>query len=166
MARARKLAAAGGDEPDDAAHDQRQGLRDLLGEDALDNVIEELVGDIQDEFDVEEKEFHRISDTEFLVEGTLGLYELEDHDVNIEFEEDADVSTVGGYITHLMGQLPNLGDETRMGDYRATVAKTDGKRVVQIRFKKMTLEELKAEADDEAEAVQERLEAQSPDEEK
>jgi CBS domain containing-hemolysin-like protein len=42
----------------------------------LDNVLEEIVGDIQDEFDQESEEFRRINDDEFVVEGTLNLYEL------------------------------------------------------------------------------------------
>ncbi len=44
----------------------------------LDNVLEELVGDIQDEFDAEKPEFRRLNANEFTVEGTLGLYELHD----------------------------------------------------------------------------------------
>src|SRR5207245_6813544 len=44
----------------------------------LDNVIEELVGEIQDEFDAENPEFRRLNANEFTVEGSLGLYELHD----------------------------------------------------------------------------------------
>src|SRR5207302_7611331 len=45
---------------------------------SLDNVLEELVGDIQDEFDAEQQEYRKISEHEFIVEGALGLYELND----------------------------------------------------------------------------------------
>ena len=44
----------------------------------LENILEELVGDIQDEFDVEKEEFRRINKNEFTVDGALGLYELND----------------------------------------------------------------------------------------
>ena len=44
----------------------------------LENVLEELVGDIQDEFDAEKEEFRRINENEFRVDGALGLYELND----------------------------------------------------------------------------------------
>lgn len=103
-----------------------------LGIVTLDNVLEELVGDIQDEFDEDEKEFQRINDDEFLVEGSLGLYELSDL---AELELDSpDVSTVGGYVTHLMGHLPKVGESVIIEDYDATITKTDGRRVVQLRF--------------------------------
>ena len=46
----------------------------------LENVLEELVGDIQDEFDADKEEFRKINENEFTVEGALGLYELRDAD--------------------------------------------------------------------------------------
>ena len=44
----------------------------------LENVLEEIVGDIQDEFDTEKAEFREINENEFVVEGAVGLYELRD----------------------------------------------------------------------------------------
>jgi CBS domain containing-hemolysin-like protein len=100
----------------------------------LDNVLEELVGDIQDEFDTETPEFKRISADEFLVEGTLGLYELRDL-VGLELESE-DVSTIGGYVTHLLGHLPKPGERVKIEEYEATVTKSDNRRVIQIQFKR------------------------------
>jgi len=101
----------------------------------LDNVLAELVGDIQDEFDAEKPEVRRINEDEFVVEGSLGLYELDDL-VGLELES-ADVSTVGGYVTHLIGHLPKPGEQTRIEDYLVTIAKTDGRRVEQLHFKRV-----------------------------
>ncbi|MEP6685625.1 MAG: hemolysin family protein, partial [Verrucomicrobiota bacterium] len=65
----------------------------------LENVLEELVGDIQDEFDTEKEEFREINENEFSVDGAVGLYELQDMaDLTLE---STDVSTIGGYVTHL-----------------------------------------------------------------
>lgn len=100
----------------------------------LDNVLEELVGEIQDEFDTATTEFKKISQDEFVVEGSLGLYELNDH-VGLELESE-DVSTIGGYITHLLGHLPRTGEKVRVEDYEATVAKADDRRVIQVHFKR------------------------------
>ncbi len=100
----------------------------------LDNVLEELVGEIQDEFDTNISEFRRISADEFLVEGTLGLYELNDA-VGLELESE-DVSTIGGYVTHLIGHLPKAGEAVRIDEYEAVVTKADGRRVVQLQFKR------------------------------
>jgi CBS domain containing-hemolysin-like protein len=100
----------------------------------LDNVLEELVGEIQDEFDTATTEFKKISQDEFVVEGSLGLYELNDH-VGLELESE-DVSTIGGYITHLLGHLPRTGEKVRVEEYEATVAKADDRRVIQVHFKR------------------------------
>ena len=101
---------------------------------SLDNVLAELVGEIQDEFDTEHLEFRRINENEFSVEGSIGLYELNDL-AGLELES-SDVSTVGGYVTHLLGHLPKQGEQTRIGEYEVTITQTDGRRVGQLHFKK------------------------------
>jgi CBS domain containing-hemolysin-like protein len=101
----------------------------------LENVLEELVGDIQDEFDFEKEEFREISANEFTVDGTLGLYELNDL-AKLDLES-ADVSTIGGYVTHLLGHLPKQGEQVKIGNYLVTVSQTDGRRVGQLHFRKM-----------------------------
>ena len=100
----------------------------------LDNVLEELVGEIQDEFDAEKPEFKRVDADEFTVEGGVGLYEL--HDIAGLDLESADVSTVGGYVTHLIGHLPKQGEHVRIEDYTVTITQTDGRRVEQLHFKR------------------------------
>jgi CBS domain containing-hemolysin-like protein len=102
----------------------------------LENVLEELVGDIQDEFDAEKEEFRKINDNEFAVAGSLGLYELNDV-TGLELES-ADVSTIGGYVTHLLGHLPKQGEQVKIDNYLVTVSQTDGRRVNQLHFKKLS----------------------------
>ncbi|MCX6966720.1 MAG: hemolysin family protein [Verrucomicrobia bacterium] len=100
----------------------------------LDNVLEELVGSIQDEFDVEAAEFRRVNEDEFIVEGMFGLYELNDA-AGLELESP-DVSTIGGYVTHLIGRLPQQGEKVSMDGYEVTITKCDGRRVEQLHFKR------------------------------
>ena len=50
--------------------------------------------------------------------------------------ESADVSTIGGYVTHLLGHLPKQGEQVRIGDYLVTISQTDGRRVGQLHFRK------------------------------
>jgi CBS domain containing-hemolysin-like protein len=102
----------------------------------LENVLEELVGDIQDEFDFEKEEFRKISANEFSVDGSLGLYELSDL-AKLELES-ADVSTIGGYVTHLLGHLPKQGEQVQIDNYLVTVSQSDGRRVNQLHFKKLS----------------------------
>jgi CBS domain containing-hemolysin-like protein len=100
----------------------------------LDNVLEELVGSIHDEFDTQEEEITRIREGEFDADGTLALHDLAEV-TGLKFEE-TEVSTIGGYITHLLGHLPVRGESVRIGEYTATVAETDGRRILKVHFKK------------------------------
>ena len=102
----------------------------------LENVLEELVGDIQDEFDFEKEEFRKISANEFSVDGALGLYELNDL-AKLDLES-SDVSTIGGYVTHLLGHLPKSGEEVKIDNYLVTVSQADSRRVKQLHFKKLS----------------------------
>src|SRR5207253_606856 len=98
----------------------------------MENVLEELVGDIQDEFDFVKEEFRKINANEFSVDGSLGLYELNDL-AKLDLES-ADVSTIGGYVTHLLGHLPKTREQVNIDDYLVTVSQADNRRVKQLHF--------------------------------
>lgn len=100
----------------------------------LDNVLEELVGSIQDEFDSEE-EFKKINEDEFETTGSFALHDLSKI-TGFSFE-GAEVSTIAGYITQLLDHLPQGGDEVLLGNYRVTVKESDGKRVLKVHFRKL-----------------------------
>jgi magnesium and cobalt exporter, CNNM family len=101
----------------------------------LEDVLEELVGDIQDEFDTDKEEFKKINANEFTVDGTLGLYELNDL-AKLELESP-DVSTIGGYVTHLLGHLPKQGEQVKIDNYCVTVTQADSRRISQLHFQKL-----------------------------
>src|SRR5947199_8913826 len=102
----------------------------------LENVLEELVGDIQDEFDFEKEEFRKINANEFSVDGALGLYEL--NDLATLDLESPDVSTIGGYVTHLLGHLPKMGEQVKIDNFMVTVSQSDDRRVKQLHFKRLS----------------------------
>ena len=102
----------------------------------LENVLEELVGDIQDEFDADKEEFRKLNENEFAVAGSLGLYELNDA-TGLELESP-DVSTIGGYVTHLLGHLPKPGEQVKIDNFLVTVSQADGRRVNQLHFHKLS----------------------------
>ena len=102
----------------------------------LEDVLEELVGEIQDEFDTPQADtgFLRLNGGEFEVDGKLPLYELAEHtDLHLESEE---VSTIGGYITSLVGHLPNPGETAQIDGYEVTVRAMDGRRILRLHFKR------------------------------
>ncbi len=102
----------------------------------LDNVIEELVGDIQDEFDNEASAFVRVNDEEFVVEGSMTLNDLEGFVEEIALES-GEVTTVGGYVTQQLERFPEIGETLEIEGYEAKVTSTDGRRVGQLHFRKL-----------------------------
>jgi len=102
----------------------------------LDNVMEELVGDIQDEFDNEHSPFIRVNYDEFVVEGSMTLNDLEGY-VSDLYLESGEVTTVGGYITQQLERFPEIGETITILGYEAKVTSTDGRRVGQIHFRKL-----------------------------
>jgi CBS domain containing-hemolysin-like protein len=101
----------------------------------LDNVVGELVGEIKDEFDQEQvKEFVRLNEEEFTVQGQLNLYELKElADLQLE---NAEVTTIGGYVVQLLGHLPKQGEQVQIEGYLVTITQTDGRRILQLHFKR------------------------------
>lgn len=115
----------------------------------LDNVIEELVGDIQDEFDNERSAFTRLNDDEFVIEGSMTLNDLAGHVPEL-YVESGEVTTVGGYLTQQLGRFPEAGETLEVLGYEAKVTSTDGRRVGQIHFRKLA----EVGTGDEVEAVE------------
>lgn len=101
----------------------------------LDNIMEELVGDIQDEFDNERSPFTRINGEEFVTEGALTLNDLGYHVPDLVLES-GEVTTVGGYITQQLGRFPQVGETIAILGYEARITSTDGRRVGQVHFRK------------------------------
>ena len=100
----------------------------------LENVLEELVGEIRDEFDVESILVHKVSDTEFVVDGAMPL--LDFSRMFTVIPDSRDVVTVSGYVIHLIGTVPVRGAEVRIGDWQATIETVDGIKVKTVRMKK------------------------------
>jgi CBS domain containing-hemolysin-like protein len=112
----------------------------------MDNIMEELVGDIQDEFDNERSAFTRINDSEFIVEGTMTLNDLGGHVPELIIES-GEVTTVGGYLTQQLGRFPLVGETQEILGYEARVTSTDGRRVGQIHFRKIAPESAEEDGD-------------------
>ena len=116
----------------------------------LEDVLEELVGEIQDEFDtpLRENGFDRVSQDEFEVDGKMPLYELAEHsDIELDSEE---VSTIGGYITSHVGHLPGVGETAEIEGYDITVTAMDGRRILRLHFKRRSPETVETAAANES----------------
>jgi CBS domain containing-hemolysin-like protein len=68
------------------------------------------------------------------VQGQVNLYELKElADLQLE---NAEVTTIGGYVVQLLGHLPKPGEEVQIEDYLVTITQADGRRILQLHFKK------------------------------
>ncbi len=98
----------------------------------LEDLLEELVGDIQDEFDVEETEVRSLDSGEVLVDGSMHLEDLE-HDLGISFG-DVDEETLGGFIFGRLARSVQAGDEVEINDALLRVEVVEGLRVTKVRI--------------------------------
>jgi len=99
----------------------------------IEDLIEEIVGEIQDEYDVEEPMIVRLSDDEVRVDGRAAVDDLQDlFDTTFGLEDEDEYDTVGGLIYHRIGGIPKPGDEVRVDGLLLTVESTDGRRVGKV----------------------------------
>ena len=99
----------------------------------IEDLLEEIVGEIQDEYDVEEPMVVRLSDHEARVDGRADVDELlELFDLDLKLEDAEEYDTVGGLMYHRIGGVPAPGDTIEVGGLRLTVETTDGRRVGKV----------------------------------
>jgi CBS domain containing-hemolysin-like protein len=109
----------------------------------IEDLIEEIVGEIQDEYDVEEAMIEEVSDQEALFDARVSIRDVNDTlDLDIE---DEDFDTLGGLLYHELGKVPNVGDEVQVDGAVVTVLTTTGRRVRKVRVTKVPLEPATAE---------------------
>jgi putative hemolysin len=99
----------------------------------IEDLLEEIVGEIQDEYDTEEPMVVRLSDDEARVDGRASVDELSElFNTDIEFEDEDEYDTVGGLIYHRIGGIPSPGDRVELDGLTLTVESTDGRRVGKV----------------------------------
>jgi CBS domain containing-hemolysin-like protein len=110
----------------------------------IEDLLEEIVGDIQDEYDLEEEWLLQQPDGSIIVDARLPVEELTEH-LGIEVEREM-FDTVGGLIIHLTGRIPRAGEEIETTDIHLTVLDADERKIrrVMVRKKTLDLEDSKA----------------------
>ena len=97
----------------------------------LEDVVEEIVGEIHDESDVEEKHIKVLSDGLILADAQVPLRDLEEH-LGVEFPEGGDYETLGGFLTATAGRVPPTGSLVVWGGLTFTVKAADDRRVQKV----------------------------------
>jgi len=90
----------------------------------LEDCLEEIVGDIHDEYDRPEPPVERLSEREFLLSGDLSMRAWSEF-LRSELDTEMHVATLGGFVTGLLGRIPREGDSCRWGNIRFTVRQVD-----------------------------------------
>jgi putative hemolysin len=104
----------------------------ILGLVSLEDLIEQLVGEIHDEFDVVEKPL-TLADGAVIFDAALNVHDL-DSQYNITLPEDPAYATVGGFVMDQLGFIPRGGESFEYGSYRFTVVEMDGRRVARVKI--------------------------------
>ncbi|WP_432673264.1 gliding motility-associated protein GldE [Flavobacterium sp. SM2513] len=103
---------------------------------SLEDIIEEIVGDISDEFDDEDINFSQIDDKNFLVEGKIYLkdfYRIIDVDEDLFEERKGEAETLAGLLLEILGNFPKKGQQVHFAKCTFTVELVDKKRIKQIK---------------------------------
>ncbi len=99
----------------------------------IEDLIEEIVGEIQDEYDEEEPLIVALSDDEVRVDGRAAVDDLSSlFDTELALEDEDEYDTVGGLIYHRIGGVPKPGDQVSVDGLTLTVETTDGRRVGKV----------------------------------
>ncbi|MBQ7126553.1 HlyC/CorC family transporter [bacterium] len=115
----------------------------------LEDVLEEIIGDVQDEFDEEEEnDIKEIDENKFIANAMVRIDELVDY-LNLkedDFKED-DVETIAGLVMKQLGHIANVGDETDFNCLKFRVLEVDGARITKLLIEKVVFAEQATQAD-------------------
>ena len=107
----------------------------ILGLVTMEDILEQMVGEIHDEFDVIERPL-TLADGAIIFDAGLNVRDL-DAQYNISLPEDPAYATVGGFVLDQLGFIPRGGESFEFGEYRFTVVEMDGRRVARVKIQRV-----------------------------
>jgi putative hemolysin len=103
----------------------------------MEDLVEELIGDIRDEYDADTPNTRRYGIGDVEVDGLLNLDDFED-ETGLRLPEGP-YETVAGYVTAMLGRLPECNDQCTVDDHQLTVTAMDGRRIERIRVSQVAV---------------------------
>jgi CBS domain containing-hemolysin-like protein len=102
----------------------------------IEDLLEEIVGEIQDEYDREEAPIERVNESEAILDARVSIDALTEL-FGFEQTDDEDYDTVGGFVYHHLGKVPVAGDEVRVDGLTLRVLSVLGRRIKKVRARKV-----------------------------
>lgn len=96
----------------------------------IEDILEEIVGDIQDEYDVEEEEFVELGEGRYLVDAKMDIDEFSER-LGLEIPKE-DFDTLGGFLVHMVNNIPVAGEKIEYGNISFTIAEADERRIAKV----------------------------------
>jgi CBS domain containing-hemolysin-like protein len=106
----------------------------------LEDIVEELVGEIQDEYDEEKPIVEVINDREFIVNALAPIYDVNEH-LPHDLPEDGDFDTVSGWLGDIFGKIPEVGEQKESNGYNITVLKKSEQNIESVKLELLINEE-------------------------
>ncbi len=106
----------------------------------LEDIVEELVGDIQDEYDEEKPIVEKVNDREFIVNALAPIYDVNSH-LPHDLPEDGDFDTVSGWLGDIFGKIPDVGEQMESNGYNITVLKKSDQNIESVKLELLINEE-------------------------
>ena len=106
----------------------------------LEDIVEELVGEIQDEFDEEKPIVEKVNEREFIVNAVASIYDVNEslpHDL----PEDGDFDTVSGWVSEIFGKIPEVGEQREANGYNITVLRKSDQNIESVKLELLLNEE-------------------------
>jgi CBS domain containing-hemolysin-like protein len=99
----------------------------------IEDLLEEIVGEIQDEYDVEEAPFQQINDEEWIVDAMVRIEEVNE-EVDLDLVHENGIETLGGFVYEQLGEVPEEGAVVYADGAKLEVAEIDGRRIKKVRI--------------------------------
>ena len=104
----------------------------------LEDIVEEVMGEIRDPYDLEKSPVSRINDENFIVDGKISIYDLEEEIEGMSFPEDRDYDTLGGLILDNLEDIPKQGQSVVHDEWMIKVLDLDGNRITKVQIIKIS----------------------------
>ena len=102
----------------------------------IEDILEEIVGEIQDEYDVEEPSFQQVSENEWVVDGSVRIEEVNE-EMGVDLSTDNDLDTLGGFVFAQLEDLPQVGDTVQADHVLLEISAVEGLRIKKVKITRL-----------------------------